>query len=118
MLIKKLQGTDYPTLCSACIVKRGAAYDFNAKPMYIYVECTMIRALKDNKHICFSFWLLFERTLRLISIHGNKNSYQYLATSCEIIIKLNKVTTIKCHGQVSRIHMIKGLDPWILRLLL
>ena len=58
-----------------------------------------------------------ERTLQLISIHGDKNSYQYLATLCEIIIKLNKVTTIKCQGQVSRIHMIKGvrsLDPEVI----
>ena len=36
-----------------------------------------------------------ERTSWLISIHGDKNSYQeYLATLCKIIIKLNKVTTI------------------------
>ena len=58
-----------------------------------------------------------ERTLRLIFIHGDKNSYQYLATSCEIIVKLNKVTTIKCQGQVSRIHVIKGvgsLDPEVI----
>ena len=55
--------------------------------------------------------------MRLISIHGDKNSYQYLATTCEIIIKLNKVTTIKCQGQVSRIHVIKGvgsLDPEVI----
>ena len=38
---------------------------------------------------------IIERTLRLISIYGDKNSYQeYLATLCKIIIKLNKVTTM------------------------
>ena len=60
-----------------------------------------------------------ERTLWLISIQGDKNSYlEYPATLCKIIIWLNKATTIKCQGQVSKIHVIKGLDPWILRLLL
>ena len=38
---------------------------------------------------------LFERTLQLISTHGDKNSYrEYSVTWCRIIIWLNKVTTI------------------------
>ena len=57
-------------------------------------------------------WCSSERTLWLISIHGNKNSYQkYLATLCKIIIKLNKVTTIDVRDRSVGATWSKG---WIL----
>ena len=51
----------------------------------------ILALMKENVLFRFLGTQRTERTLRLVSTHGDKNSY--LATLCKIIIWLNKVTT-------------------------
>ena len=64
----------------------------------------VINVINRNQSIfCLRFYILVknERTLRLVSIHDDKNSNRkYFATWCKIIIWLNKATTLDVRNRL------------------